>query len=621
VWYRKVYGFDDARTFAAALGDFLHRMDRPRLRSYLASGGFDGDGLSAILREDLAGVLVVADDVHASPEAAGFLRLAADAGRGGKVLATARERPDVLAGGRREGPAEVVLGGLDPAASRALVARLLPKDPERVERVVAAGRGHPIALHVLAAVDPPAGPSGAERLLEDAILEGLDPALERAAVSLAVLRVPVERPADLGVSASPMRRLAGRGLLSRGPGGFALHDLVKDVLLPRTSAPALRRAHAAAARSALRHGDAIEAAWHTAESGRPRRAREILLTARNRLLDSPKVGELARLLARLPRTAGARLLLAEALDRLGRSDEARALLTGIVEGPGHPRRADALLLLGRIESRRNALGEAQRALRDAIAAAERSPDPGIEGRARRILAVVLRKLGDYDAAVAELARAIPLLEAAGERRERVSAALDGAVIRLLRGDVAGAATELEGLLRDPAAGPREGAAARSNLAIAWARMGRPVEAAELFEESARSAEAGGDFRAAGYALANAADAYLAADRIPEAEASLARARRVSEGFADPLLESTVLTNEGKVLAAQGRPGPAEERLRAGVERIRGLGNVASLIDRVDELARFYERAGRPEDAERARRDLEGLRDSLPGAGRPAPRAP
>ena len=620
VWYRKMYGFEDARTFASALGDFLHRIERPRLRSYLASGGFDGDGLSAILREDLAGVLVVADDVHASPEATGFLRLTADAAQGGKILATARERPDVLAGGRREGPIEVVLGGLDPAAARALVTRLLPKDPERVDRVVVAGRGHPIALHVLAALDPPAGPAGAERLLEDAILEGLDPALEQAAVSLAVLRVPVERPADLGISASPIRRLAGRGLLSRGPGGIALHDIVRDVLLPRTSEPTLRRAHAAAARSALRRGDAIEAAWHTAESSRPRRALEILLTASECLLDSPKVGELARLLARLPRTAAARLLLAEALDRLGRSDEARALLEAIVEGAGHPRRAEALLLLGRIESRRNALKEAQRDLRAAIAAAERASDPGVEGKARRILAVVLRKLGDYEGAIAELGRAIPLLDRAGERRERVSAALDGAVLRLLRGDFRAAATELEGLLRDPAAGPREGAATRSNLAIAWVRMGRPEEAAELFEESARFAEAGGDFRAAGYALANAADAYLAANRVPEAESSLDRARRVSAGFADPLLDSTVLTNEGKVLAAQGRSGPAEERLRAGVERIRSYGNLASLIDRVDELARFYERTGRLEDAERTRRDLEGLRGSLPGAVRPAPLA-
>jgi len=33
--------------------------------------------------------------------------------------------------------------------------------------------------------------------------------------------------------------------------------------------------------------------------------------------------------------------------------------------------------------------------------------------------------------------------------------------------------------------------------------------------------------------------------------------------------------------------------------------------RIDELARFYERSGRPEEADMARRDLEGLRGSLP----------
>jgi tetratricopeptide (TPR) repeat protein len=314
-----------------------------------------------------------------------------------------------------------------------------------------------------------------------------------------------------------------------------------------------------------------------------------------------------------------RLLLAEALDRLGRGDEATPLLAGLADDPRHPKRGDALLLLGRIASRRNSLPEAERLLRSAISVATARREPGLEGTARRYVAVVLRKAGDLDGAEAELALAIPLLVSAGDPRDRVRARLDVAVLRLQRGDDAGAAGELEGLLSDPAAGPREEAAIRSNLAITWVRMGRPEEAAVLFEESARAAERGGDFRAAGYALANAADAHLAAGRVPEAESSLTRARQVSGGFADPLLESTVLTNEGKVLVAQGKPGAAEERLRAGVERIRGLGNVASLIERVDELARFYEGTGRAEDAVRWRRDLEDLRGSLPRAVRPPAR--
>ena len=620
VWYRKVYGFDDARTFASALGDFLQRIDRPRLRSYLMSGAFDGDGLAAILREDLAGVLVVADDVHVSPEATGLLRVAVDPGGHGKVLATARERPEVLMGIRGDGPMEIVLGGLDAAASRALAGRLLTKDPGRIERVVAAGRGHPMALHVLAS-QPDGGSAGADRLLEDAILDGFDPALEDAAVALAVLRVPCERPADLGLSASLVRTLAGRGLVLRGPTGVALHDLAREVLLPTTPASRMRAAHLAAARAASRRGDPIEAAFHLLEARRPLRARGVLLAAGAAILDSPRIAELARLLSKVPPSPSGQLLLAEALDRLGKGDEGRALLTEIAESPRNPRRGEALLLMGRIASRRNALSEALVHLHGAVSAAVAASDPRLEGRSRRLLAVVLRKTGDLDAAASELDRAIPLMDSSEDSQERLRARLDHALIRLFREDLAGAARELEGLLADPAAGPREEAAIRSNLAIAWVRMSRPEEGAALFEESARAAERGGDFRAAGYALANAADAYLDAGRIPEAEGSLARARRVSEGFADPLLESTVLTNEGKVLAAQGRPGAAEERLRAGVERIRTLGPVPSLIERVDELARFYERAGRAEDALRWRRDLEGLRESLPRPARPAASTP
>ena len=605
VWYRRVYGFDDARTFAAAVGDFLQRIDRPRLRSYLAGGGFDADDLRVLLRQDLKGVLVVADDVHASPEVASFLRFLVDSGGGPKVLATSRERPEALVGGG-DPATEILLGGLSADGSRALALGLLDGHEERAARIAAISRGHPMALRLLAAGGTEAGRIGAEQLLEDAVLEGMDAELERAAGALAVLRKPARRPVDLGIATSQIRRLVRRGLATNGGKGYALHELARDVLLPRIPPASLRAVHRAAARVAQARGDAIEAAFHLLEAGLPGCARDTLLGAGADLLDSASVGELARLLERVPESPRSRLLLADALDRLGRGDEARALARTLTENPRHPLRADALLLMGRIASRRNALAEARSFLEAAIVASAARGDAACEGRARRVLALVHRKAGDLDLAEGELGRAIPLLETFGDAKDRLRAGLDHAVIRLQRGDPAAGAA-LEALLGDPGLGPREEAAILSNLAIVRARASRPAEAAGLFEESAKAAERGGDFRTAGYALANAADAYLAAGRVPEAEASARRAREVSRGFEDPLLESTILTNEGKVLAAQGRAGPAEERLRQGVERIRDAGNVLSLAERVRELAEFYEGAGRTEEAERWRRESEGLR--------------
>ncbi|TLZ58583.1 MAG: hypothetical protein E6K17_00340, partial [Methanobacteriota archaeon] len=298
------------------------------------------------------------------------------------------------------------------------------------------------------------------------------------------------RPADLGLSASLVRTLAGRGLVLRGPTGVALHDLAREVLLPTTPASRMRAAHLAAARAASRRGDPIEAAFHLLEARRPLRARGVLLAAGAALLDSPRIAELARLLSKVPPSPSGQLLLAEALDRLGRSDEGRALLTEIAESPRNPRRGEALLLMGRIASRRNALSEALVHLQGAVSAAVAASDPRLEGRSRRLLAVVLRKTGDLDAAASELDRAIPLMDSIEDSQERVRARLDHALIRFFREDLAGAARELEGLLADPAAGPREEAAIRSNLAIAWVRMSRPEEGAALFEESARAAERG-----------------------------------------------------------------------------------------------------------------------------------
>ena len=218
----------------------------------------------------------------------------------------------------------------------------------------------------------------------------------------------------------------------------------------------------------------------------------------------------------------------------------------------------------------------------------------------------MRKAGDLAGAERELGRAIAILESTGPPRERVRARLERATIRLQSGDIDTAAAELEELIVDPDRGPREDAAIRSNLGIARFRRSKVAEAADLFEASARAAEQGGDFRVAAYALANAADAYLAAGRMNDTESALRRAREFAAPFDDPVLESTILTNEGKRLAVQGATSDAEARLREGVERIRHTGNVPSLVERMREIAAFYEAAGRTDDAVRWRRESESL---------------
>jgi len=604
VWYRKVYGFEDARTFAAGLGDFLRRIDRPRLRNYLASGRFDSVELSTILQTDLRRVLLLIDDVHASPEAVGFLRLAAEAAPDGKILVTSREQLEGFADAGQHPPFHLVLGGLSADAARVLCRHLLGR-AEGTERIVTLSRGHPLALRILANAHADETQGEAERLLEDAIFGGLDPGLERALGVLAVLRKPIERPALLGVSPTQLRQLLRKGLAIAGS-GYAVHDLVRDVLLPRVPPPAIRAAHRAAATAASKRGDRLEEAFHLDAAGKTGRAREVLLSNSTQLLDSPSVGELARLLERLPATPRSRLVLAEAWDRIGRTAEAQSLVKSLASSPQHGLRGETLLLLGRIASRTNALRDARSYLAEAIATATVGRNRTLEGLARKAFAQVLRKGGDLAGADRELSRAVEILDITGPARERVRARLERATIRLQAGDLTIAAGELEALAGDPANGPREEAAIRSNLAIARFRMSRPMDAADLFEASARAAEQGGDFRVAGYALANATDAYLAAGRIEAADLSLRRARDFAAPFADPLLESTLLTNEGKVLAARGMIAGAEERLRAGVERIRHTGNTPSLAERIHEIATFYETLGRHDEAREWKRELEDL---------------
>jgi tetratricopeptide (TPR) repeat protein/DNA-binding MarR family transcriptional regulator len=618
VLVRRVYAHDDAHGLLSSFADFLARQGRRRLKALITRPAYDPVEAAAILRTDLAGCVLVLDDLHACPAADALLRSVRERPGSGKVLVASRTQPTFyeradLVSGR---VFEVALEGLDEAASAALLAShgaAIP--PDAVHRVIAATHGHPLALELFAASGVDAGAIATERYVLETVLEDLDDGSEGLLRTFAVLRRPARSPEAFGATISQIRRLAKRALLHHRDEGYLVHDLVKEFFLARMGKAAQREAHVRAADYWAGREDGLEEAHHRIEAGDLTAAAARLAQVGPAYAESARAGDLESAILRVPRDATLDRILVEAQMFLGKFDAARTVLERIVATADPADRLRARIHLGRIENRLGAYREARSHLEDAVREAGSLGSPEIEGEALRALGATERKLGDLDAAICHLSKAVAVLPPGS--RERVRALTDLGAARIARSDFAGAKAPLLEAASLVRRASREDAVIRINLGIVMSKEGDPGTAAETFAESADIALATGDVRFAAYALANAVDNFLRMESVEAAARSAERALTLANTIGDPLAVSTAQANLGLVFARRGDWTKAEEHLLGSLDVIHRLDNPYSLATRYEEIARMYEAQGRGGDAAPWRTRAEGLFARLQGGGGPA----
>jgi tetratricopeptide (TPR) repeat protein len=612
---RRVYAHDDAHGILSSFAEFLAREGRRRLKALITRPAYNPVEAAAVLRTDLAGCVLVLDDLHACPAADALLRSVRERPGSGKILVASRtqpafyERGDVVSGSVFEIPLE----GLDENASEELLASRgasIPK--EAVHRVIAATHGHPLALELFAASGVDAGAIATDRYILETVLEDLDDGSEGLLRTFAVLRRPARSPEAFGGTVSQIRRLAKRALVQHRDDGYLVHDLVKEFFLARMGAAPRRVAHVRAAEYWAGREDGLEEAYHRIEAGDLAAAADRLAHVGPAYAESARAGDLESALMRVPRDATLDRILVEAQMFLGKFDAARKVLETTVASANPEDRLRAQIHLGRIENRLGAYRDARSHLEDAVRDAGSLASPEIQGEALRALGGTERKLGDLDAAIRHLSRAIEVLPAGS--RERVRALTDLGVARIARADFPGAKKpllEAASLVR-PAS--REDAVIRINLGIVMSQEGDPGMAAQTFAESADIALATGDVRFAAYALANAVDNFLRMEAVEAAAHSAERALTLANTIGDPLAVSTAQANLGLVFARRREWAKAEEHLLGSLDVIHRLDNPYSLATRYEEIARMYDAQGRGGDAAPWRTRAEGMFARLRGGG-------
>ncbi len=614
---RRVYAHDDAHGLLSSFADFLARQGRRRLKAAITRPAYDPVEAIAVLREDLSGCVLALDDLHACPSADGLLRTLIERLPEAKILVASRtqptffERPD-LVGGR---VIEVRLDGLDEASAAALLeSRGASLAPEEVHRVIAATRGHPLALEMFATSGLDAGAVETERYVLETVLEGLDDDAEDLLRTFAVLRRPARSPEIFGATVSQLRRLVRRALLNHREEGYLVHDLVKEFFLRRMPEARKRTAHARAAAYWADRGDGLEEAHHRIEAEDVDAAAARLIEIGPAFAESARAGDLEAALLRVPRDARLEGLLAETEMFLGKFAEARAVLGRVIATGAPSERLRARIRLGRIANRLGSYAESRTMLTEAVREATALSDRNAEGEALRALGAVERRLGDLDAATEHLERAATVLDEGS--REKIRALTDLGAALIARGDYPQAKARLSEAASMSHHGTRDDAAIQINLGIVLSREGDPHRAAVAFERSAEIALGAGDVRFASIALSNAVENFLRLEAIEAAATSADRALRLAQTIGDPVAVSTAQANLGLVFAKRGEWTKAEQHLLESVETIARLDNPYSLASRYKDLAQLYEAQGRGADAAPWRARAEDLFARLQG-GSPA----
>ncbi|HKZ64479.1 MAG TPA: tetratricopeptide repeat protein [Thermoplasmata archaeon] len=449
-------------------------------------------------------LLVFLDDVHKAPDGLPALLaqlVRALAGGRGKVVVAGRRIPGFYS--RREVAleglvSEIELSGLDEASAlRLLEDRGVPL--ERRADLVAATRGHPLFLELIAASGGE-GMTDVRAYLREEVAARLDVREQEVLASLAVHRGPVAVDAiapEVG-DVGRLEGLAERSLVRLGGGTVDMHDLLREFFYSRLTTAQRLRLHAIAAShyEARSEPEArVEMLFHLLHAGRPKDAATLLGGIGRALAGKGLQDDVLRLLGLFDLRAlepvhrvSLLLLRGEILSVRGEwpsaretFDEARSL----AEDMGDRRsEARAVLELGVIEYRHGDF-EAARTLFDRALAIVGDTDSAVVARILNALGILEWQAGNLDAAADLYRRSRAAYEAVGDAAGVAGAINNLGILRWQRDDVDGALADYADALRlsEELGDYRTVAILYNNIGEAYRRKGEEANAAKFYDRS------------------------------------------------------------------------------------------------------------------------------------------
>jgi tetratricopeptide (TPR) repeat protein len=591
-WY-SAKPWDSNRTLADALGRFFSDNGNRRLAAYLSSGRFELGDLSFLLDQELAenGYTFVFDDADVCPGLQEFLRMFRHSCGAAKIVTTSEHLPgfyDISDKIARKEVFEIELGGLDErSAVRLLKARGI--EGPVANELVKVTHGHPLSLEMVTASSPVEARYQVAQYFEDRFYSGLS-GEERSLLQLAsVFRQPFPPEA---IPRELRQTRKGSMLRESAPGQFEIHASLRSFVYEAMSPDERARWHSAAADFYLREGEPQERLYHLVEAGRRLEAEMMISRGADELLARGNFQRLWGILVELrPSREKYRLsvefLRARVASLVGQYDSAWSVLEGLSRAADLATRAEALVEMGKIRSKRGDLAGASELFSEALRAADELP--GVRSKALRGLGVVESKLGNYGKAQDLLERSALDAMAAMDSKGMLKAHMELGNVFIGMGRYEDAI----GHFSKCAAGfgPADLANVYANMGIASACLSRPEEARLHLENAVRLADETGQPRCKAYALTSLAEVLVSTGRPEQAKEHSFRALEILTELGDRIGTSAAYANLGMAERSLGDLSASEEHYSESVSALEGMDVPRSMGQRKLEFGQLLGQKG------------------------------
>ena len=570
-WY-SAKPWDSGKVLADSLGRFFSDNGSRRLAAYLASGKFELGELSFLLSEELAenGYAFVFDDADSSTCLQEFLRMFRHSSGSAKIVVASEHDPgfyepsDKVA---RKEVRELELGGLDIEASLQLL-KTRGIEGEVARELVKVTNGHPLSLEMVTESSPVEAKYQVSKYFEEKFYS----ALSQDEKSLLQLASVFQRPFSTDAIPRELRQ-ARKGSMLRevAPGRFEIHASLRDFVCNAMTREERTGWHSVAADHYLRAGDVQERLYHLINANRGLEAEMLMARSGEALLGDGNVQRLWEAVSSYDPTKPkyrdqVRLLKARIASLAGHYDTASSQLEVLSRGGEASVKAEALVEMGKIRSKKGELEPALRLFTDAFEAGRDSPS--VRAKALRGMGVVEAKLGDYDKAQELLERSAVEAMAAMDSRAMLMAHMELGNVLIGRGMYEDAI----GHFSKCAAGfgPVELTNVYVNMGVASQHLGRPEEARLHLENAVQLADSTGQPRSKAYALTSLADVKIMVGKPEEAKEHCFRALEILTELGDRIGISAAYANLGIAERVLGNLASGEEYFKESIQALEGM---------------------------------------------------
>jgi tetratricopeptide (TPR) repeat protein/DNA-binding PadR family transcriptional regulator len=614
-WYR-FHRWDTMRSILLPFSEFLAKMQRKRLKSYLSSKHtIDMNNVSQILEDELDNsqtILVFDDFQRIKEDIAEFFSLLVEILsriKGVYVMVVGRrvlpfyDRSDVIV---KKLVAELQLDGLDESSSRQLL-KFKDIDDEMFKKIYELTKGHPLFLELISSVKDITDKKDIKRYIYEEIFSNLQ---EREKVLMnifSVFRYPVTSRAvfmEDEMDIEVLDELVERNLIQEiAYDMYDVHDLVREFFYIRLPPSIRKRYHLEASKYYIEDGStlaSIEAQYHLIKADKFEKAASLAIANGDEIINKGYLEEFMNVLDEFtnrntPESYWADIVLqkAELLTITGDLDTAleyynQAIL--LSEKAKIPLvKAKSTRKIAHIYRTRSDLKSAEKNYNDTLKLSKQINDTQGIADIYRGLGEIYGIKGEFEKAIEYLLKGLEFAKSADDLQVLASAYIDLGTVYGNIGDHDKAVEYHEKCIRvlEETGDQYSMAKVMNNLGVVYLDKGEADKALKYFEDCIHLSRTTGDIRQMGYGLTNASEIYINQTQFDRAKEYLDESIKIFNKVGDKFKLAGAYCNYGVIFSKQKMWDDSIEYFSKGIRILEKLHHSYYLAKKYLDFGKIY----------------------------------